>query len=140
MEQRVRLYECMYILDPGLEPETAETTVKSLHDVIAEFGGTVQNDYDWGIRRFAYNIRNWSEGNYHLMYFEGTGTTADGFKKHCYMETRVIRTMIVVADPVTMYKPRVEEVEAEEEPQAPAEEAEAGEAAEAAEEQVRAEE
>ncbi|MCX7599153.1 MAG: 30S ribosomal protein S6 [Armatimonadetes bacterium] len=114
MEERVKLYECMYILDPRLDGADTEAAIRGLHDVVAEFGGTVKNDYDWGRRRFAYKIGPWTEGQYRIMYFEGTGEVAKQVKRHGVMDARIIRTLVVVANPATMYRPAGEEPLAEE--------------------------
>ncbi len=112
MEQRIRLYECMYIVDPTLDPSEVEAAVRGMHDLVVEFGGTVKNDYDWGRRRLAYKIRQWTEGLYRILYFEGTGEVADQLKRHTLMDTRLVRAMVVTANPLAIYRPR-EEVEQE---------------------------
>ena len=119
MEERTKLYECMYILDPGLDAAETEAAIRGMHDVVEEFGGVVKNDYDWGRRRFAYKIGPWTEGHYRILYFEGTGEVANQVKRHSVMDARVIRAMIVVANPAAMYKPPGEE-KAEETPPASA--------------------
>lgn len=109
MEERVKLYECMYILDPGLDAAETEAAIRGMHDVVAEFGGTVKHDYDWGRRRFAYKIGPWTEGHYRILYFEGTGEAAYEVKRHGAVDPRIIRTMVVVANPAAIYRPPGEE-------------------------------
>lgn len=125
MERQTKLYECMYILDPSLDAAETEAAIRSMHDVVAEFGGVVKNDYDWGRRRFAYKIGPWTEGQYRILYFEGTGEVANQVKRHSVIDARVIRALVVVANPAAIYKPPGAEP-AEEAP--PEETGQAGEA------------
>ncbi len=124
-----RLYECMYILVPDLTEEEVQQAAADVERVIQENGGKVTGHYDWGRRTFAYKIRQWREGLYRLVYFEGDGTTVDAVKRHAIMDSRIIRAMVVIAAPDAIYKPEGEQEEAEQ--AQPEQQQEAEQAAEA---------
>ncbi len=126
------LYECMYILVPTLEEDEIEQVAKTIEQTVTEADGEVKGHYDWGRRRFAYKIRQWTEGIYRILYFTSMGPAVDELKRLATSDERIIRAMVVIANPRAIYKPEGEEG---------AEEVEAGEAAEApAAEQEEAEE
>jgi small subunit ribosomal protein S6 len=106
MAQQVRLYECMYIVDPGLSPEEVEEVGTGMRAALEEAGGEFHADYEWARRRLAYRIKGFGEGLYRIMYFDSTGDAADQVLRHADMDTRVIRAMIFVANPKTIFRPR----------------------------------
>jgi ribosomal protein S6 len=106
MAQQVRLYEFMYILDPGLSPEEVEEVMTSLKDALEEVGGEFHADYEWARRRLAYRIKGFGEGIFRIIYFDAVGIVGDQLLKHAAMDTRIIRAMVFVANPKTIFRPR----------------------------------
>jgi ribosomal protein S6 len=106
MAQQVRLYEFMYILDPGLSPEEVEEVMTSLKDALEEAGGEFHADYEWARRRLAYRIKGFGEGIFRIMYFDAVGIVGDQLLKDAAMDTRIIRAMVFVANPKTIFRPR----------------------------------
>ena len=62
--QRTRDYELVMILSPEATESEAAQTVKRISDTISEGGGSVSQQENWGIRRLAYPIQRFIEGNY----------------------------------------------------------------------------
>src|SRR5699024_7048347 len=60
----MRQYELMLILDNDLEERTLADTVNNLIKVVPAENGTVDNADIWGRRRFAYELRQETEGYY----------------------------------------------------------------------------
>ena len=58
------------ILSPEASEEEVSSTVERVDSFIADRGGTVANHDNWGVRRLAYPIRKFQEGNYVLARFE----------------------------------------------------------------------
>ena len=65
--QRIRDYELVMILSPEATESEAAQTVKRISDIISEGGGSISHQENWGIRRLAYPIQRFIEGNYFIM-------------------------------------------------------------------------
>ena len=64
--QRIRDYELVMILSPEATESEAAQTVKRISDIISEDGGSISHQENWGIRRLAYPIQRFIEGNYFI--------------------------------------------------------------------------
>ena len=64
--QRTRDYELVMILSPEATESEAAETVKRISDIISEGGGNISQQENWGIRRLAYPIQRFIEGNYFI--------------------------------------------------------------------------
>jgi small subunit ribosomal protein S6 len=62
--QRTRDYELVMILSPEATESEAAETVKRISDTISGGGGSISQQENWGIRRLAYPIQRFVEGNY----------------------------------------------------------------------------
>ena len=65
--QRTRDYELAMILSPEATEAEAAQTVQRISDIISEGGGNISHQENWGIRRLAYPIQRFIEGNYFIM-------------------------------------------------------------------------
>ena len=64
--QRTRDYELVMILSPEATESEAAQTVRRISDIISEGGGSISHQENWGIRRLAYPIQRFIEGNYFI--------------------------------------------------------------------------
>ena len=64
--QRIRDYELVMILSPEATEAEAAQTVKRISAIISDGGGSVSQQENWGIRRLAYPIQRFVEGNYFI--------------------------------------------------------------------------
>ena len=69
IHQRMRDYELVMVISPEADEEQAAVAVERVTDFVAERGGSVSEQQDWGVRRLAYPIQRFLEGNYVLMRF-----------------------------------------------------------------------
>ena len=126
--ERQREYELVVVLTPEAGEAEAAVSVDRLAEFIAGRGGTVSVRESWGVRRLAYPIQNYREGNYFLMRFEmGAGETRE-LDQTLQASQDVLRHLVTIAE-----GPRPEPVEekaeaAAESGETPAEEAAAAEA------------
>ena len=88
--------------------------MEHVEEMVRSVGGDIKAHYDWGRRKFAYKIRQWTEGLYRLLYFEAPGQGLDELRQHVMSDERVIRMMVVVANPKAIWRPRAEREEEEE--------------------------
>ncbi len=69
VSQRSRDYELVMILSPEANEEELTATVEKVSSFITERGGTAEDPDTWGLRRFAYPVEEFMEGNYVLTRF-----------------------------------------------------------------------
>ena len=62
--QRMRDYELVMILSPEATEAEAGATVKGISDAIVGSGGSISQQDSWGVKRLAYPIQRFIEGNY----------------------------------------------------------------------------
>jgi small subunit ribosomal protein S6 len=70
VNQRIREYELVAILSPEASDEEVGTEIERLNGFISDRGGSVSDHESWGLRRLAFPIRKFSEGNYIMTKFE----------------------------------------------------------------------
>ena len=94
---RTRDYELMMILSPEANEEEVSTMVDRVDGIISDGGGSVTDHETWGVRRLAYPILNFQEGNYVLTKFSANPTaiieldrgleSAEGVLRHLVTKT-----------------------------------------------------
>ena len=62
--ERTREYELVMILSPEATEAEARETVSRINAIISEGSGSIAQQDNWGVRRLAYPIQRFVEGNY----------------------------------------------------------------------------
>ena len=65
----MREYEMVMILSPEATRDEVDSTVERVDGLISGGGGAVAGHENWGMKRLAYEINDFSEGNYVLTRF-----------------------------------------------------------------------
>ena len=99
-QQRVRLYEGMYILKSTLGEEAQQKALERIFGIITAQGGEVKKLFDMGRRRLAYEIKENREGHYILIFFEAPSTGLVEINRENGFHEDLLRSMIIVAETV----------------------------------------
>lgn len=92
-------YEVLYIIRPDLGEEDKKALVKRFDDVLSLNGSEVTESKDWAKRRFAYEIKGYKEGTYHLVNVTSDNSDAiDEFERLALINDDILRHMIVRLD------------------------------------------
>lgn len=67
---RERDYELIMVVSPAVDEERVVTILERMRRLIVDRGGTITKEEPWGIRRLAYPIKDFKEGNYFLTQFK----------------------------------------------------------------------
>lgn len=94
----MKAYEILYIIRPDLDEEATTALVDRLGALVASNGGTNLTVEKWGKRRLAYEIKDYREGQYILMNFEGEGRTSQEIERVMKISDDVIRFLTVRKD------------------------------------------
>lgn len=54
-------YEIMFIVKPDVEEEARNTLIENFKSILTANGGSVDNVNEWGLRDFAYEIKDYTK-------------------------------------------------------------------------------
>lgn len=93
-----RMYETVFVLNPGLPDEDADKLVGVMENVAKERGASVKVDR-WGKRRLAFEVAHHKEGNYVLFTIDTTDSgVIHELERRMRIEDNVIRYLSVRVD------------------------------------------
>jgi small subunit ribosomal protein S6 len=94
----MRKYEAIFILDPDLEEEQAQTAIEKVKGIITQTNGEILKVEDWGKRKLAYEVKKKSKGHYILIHFSGTPTLLSELERNFRVMDAVIKFQSVRLD------------------------------------------
>ncbi|AFG34379.1 SSU ribosomal protein S6P [Fervidobacterium pennivorans DSM 9078] len=79
----MRIYETMFIIKPDVPEEERNNLVEGVKKFLEErLGAQVENVDRWGIRKLAYKIGKYFEGDYTVIYFRSNGQGLDQLENY----------------------------------------------------------
>lgn len=94
----MRKYEMLYIVQPDLDEEQINGLQEKVAAIIGEQGGQVGEVKQWGKRHLAYEIADFSDGNYIELHFEGTPQVVAELDRIIKITEGILRHIIVRVD------------------------------------------
>jgi small subunit ribosomal protein S6 len=94
----MRKYETIFILDPDLEEEHAQSTIEKAKGIITQADGEILKVEDWGKRKLAYEVKKKSKGHYILIHFSGTPALLSELERNFRVMDAVIKFQSVRLD------------------------------------------
>ncbi|MBI2908173.1 MAG: 30S ribosomal protein S6 [Chloroflexi bacterium] len=91
----MRDYELVFIVSPEVAEENLPATVEKVTQFVAAGGGTVTDVNQWGKRKLAYPIRNFSEGSYFVAQLKMDSKAAKTLERELRLSEEVIRHLLV---------------------------------------------
>lgn len=93
----MREYEILYIISPDLDEAKKDELVKNFDDILTNNGAEISESSDWKKDRFAYEIKNYREGTYHLIYFSTPedSSAIDEFERLASINDNILRHIVV---------------------------------------------
>ncbi|KRN25269.1 MULTISPECIES: 30S ribosomal protein S6 [Lacticaseibacillus] len=90
-------YEVTYIIRPDIDEEAKAQLVERFDNILKENGASIIDSKDWQKRKFAYEIKNFTEGTYHIVNLTANDSKAiDEFDRLAKISSEILRHMIVV--------------------------------------------
>ena len=87
-------YEAVVILTTKMADEDKETAMNKISELIAANGEVVSVD-DWKTKKFAYEIKGETEGQYFLYTFKSAPTFIAEFERVLRIDTSVLKHMVI---------------------------------------------
>lgn len=90
VSRRMPLYDLTLILDPEA-PEARRTEILDGVRAMLEADGAIVGDYDWGVRRLAFEIDRHGDGEYHLLQIDATPPLLERLDRTLKITDEVLR-------------------------------------------------
>jgi len=95
--QRTRDYELVMVLSPQASDEEVSATTQRVADLITTRGGSVLEQKQMGLRRLAFPIKRFQEGNYFLTRFTSNPNTVMELDRSLKASEDILRHMLTKA-------------------------------------------
>jgi small subunit ribosomal protein S6 len=94
----MRIYEELFIVRPDATEEEVDPVIEQLKGVITHAGGTVDKTEKWGVRKLAYRVLKFTEGQYILLQFTARPETVRELERRLRVNDQVIKYLTVRID------------------------------------------
>src|SRR5579863_5588997 len=94
----MRIYEELFIVRPDATEEEVDPLVEQLKNVITQAGGTVEKAEKWGVRKLAYRVVKYNEGQYILLQFAAKPETVKEIERRLRVADLVLKHLTVRID------------------------------------------
>jgi small subunit ribosomal protein S6 len=94
----MRIYEELFIVRPDATDEELDPLIEQLKNVITQAGGTLDKTEKWGIRKLAYRVLKYKEGNYTLLVFTAKPETVKEIERRLRVADLVMKYITVRID------------------------------------------
>src|SRR5436189_19532 len=91
-------YEQLFIVRPDATPEEVDPFVEQLKNVITHTGGTLEKADKWGVRKLAYRVLKYNEGQYILLQFNAQPDTVKEIERRLRVTDFVLKFITVRID------------------------------------------
>jgi small subunit ribosomal protein S6 len=94
----LKQYETVFIATPVLSDQQMKEAVAKYTKLIADNGGEVVYEEDWGLRQLAYPIQHKTSGFYYLIQFKAEPAFVETLETQYFRDERIIRFLTVALD------------------------------------------
>ena len=94
----MRVYEELFIVRPDATDEEVDPVIEQIRNVVTQAGGTVDLTEKWGIRRLAYRVAKYEEGQYILVQFTAKAETIREIERRLRVADMVLKFLTVRID------------------------------------------
>lgn len=96
----MRDYELLYIVPPQADQERLAEVIEGVKALVEANQGKVHKAEPWGLRRLAYPIKDYREGQYVLMHIALNPQRVSALERSLRLNESIIRHLIVRMDEV----------------------------------------
>jgi len=94
----MRIYEELFIVRPDATEEEVDPFIEQLKNVITHAGGTVDKAEKWGVRKLAYRVMKYNEGQYILLQFVSNPDAVKEVERRLRVADLVLKHLTVRID------------------------------------------
>jgi small subunit ribosomal protein S6 len=100
----VKNYELVYVIRPDITDQDLGTVRTEVKNRVTALNGIIDKEDIWGKRQLAFEIKDFTEGNYTLLRVQLPPEAPVKLRDQLKIDERVIRFMLTVSD----RKPKVQ--------------------------------
>ena len=94
----MRVYEELFIVRPDAPEEEIDPLIEQLRQVITQEGGTLDKVEKWGVRKLAYRVAKYNDGQYILLQFSAKPETVKEVERRLRVADVVLKFLTVRID------------------------------------------
>lgn len=94
----MRIYEELFVVRPDATDEEVDPVIEQLKNVITQAGGTLDKTEKWGVRKLAYRVLKYNEGQYILLQFSAKPETVKEVERRLRVADLVLKFLTVRID------------------------------------------
>jgi small subunit ribosomal protein S6 len=94
----MRIYEELFIVRPDATDEDMDPLIEQLKNVVTQGGGNVDKTDRWGVRKLAYRVAKYKEGQYILLQFSAKPDTVKEIERRLRVADLVLKYLTVRID------------------------------------------
>ncbi|MDQ2843392.1 MAG: 30S ribosomal protein S6 [Acidobacteriota bacterium] len=94
----MRVYEELFIVRPDATEEEVDPLVEQVTHVITQAGGSIEKTERWGVRKLAYRVMKYNEGQYILIVFHANPETVKEVERRLRVADLVMKFLTVRTD------------------------------------------
>jgi small subunit ribosomal protein S6 len=94
----MRIYEELFIVRPDATDEEVDPLVEQLKGVITHAGGSIEKTEKWGVRKLAYRVAKYNEGQYILLQFSANPEIVKEIERRLRVADLVLKYLTVRID------------------------------------------
>ncbi len=94
----MRNYELMYIIRPNIEEEEQKSVIETFNNTLTNNGAEIEKVDELGSKRLAYEINDFRDGYYVVVYFKGDENSVNEFERQAKFSDDIIRHIVVRLD------------------------------------------
>ena len=94
----MRIYEELFVVRPDATDEEVDPFIEQLKGVITHGGGSLDKTDKWGVRKLAYRVTKYNEGQYILLQFNAQPETVKEIERRMRVADFVLKFITVRID------------------------------------------
>ncbi len=94
MENKIKVYETLFVISPELSEEDTKATVEKFTNLISQHG-EIEECNEWGKRKLAYPIDYKTEGYYVLVNFRSEPDFPSELERIFNITDNILRSIVV---------------------------------------------
>jgi small subunit ribosomal protein S6 len=91
----MKAYELLFFVNPAIEEDAREATLKRIDTTITNQGGVIDNVDSWGKRKLAFEVDKLTDGDYTLIEFHAEPTSIAELDRVLRITDAVVRFIVV---------------------------------------------
>ncbi len=90
-----RHYETLFVVKPTLTEEEIKAQIEGVKSILEKNGAQIAGEYDWGMRKLAYEIEKNPRGYYYVIYYTAPSSLIKELERNFRYNEEIIRFLNV---------------------------------------------